>query len=107
MISIYVSEDSNLLLKKYNETFTGLLYPESGLHLKKVAEWVENISPKLNPHIFTHFYAIINKLGYMIEEGVLPHEDVKVYVPYEDRIVEANYNSEGYLVNWPIGFFNV
>lgn len=61
--------------------------------------------------IETHSKVIINKIGGLIAEGKLDNNDVNVYLfngcdPTAEKNVElATYSQQGYLNNWPIGFF--
>lgn len=58
----------------------------------------------------THSPHLINRLGELIEEGILDSEDVQILVFESDseqtKILHSNFNNEGVLENWPFGFFN-
>ena len=63
--------------------------------------------------IETHSEALVNRLGALIEDGVVAPEDVQVLMFTRDRdeltfptkVVKIEYNNEGYLEEWPYGFF--
>ncbi|MGJ0489519.1 AAA family ATPase [Methylobacter sp.] len=60
----------------------------------------------------THSPNIVNRLGQLVEEGVINESDVQV-VLFENsnegasNIRVSNFNSEGVLQDWPYGFFEV
>lgn len=62
--------------------------------------------------IETHSEALINRLGQLIYEGKLSHESVAIYIfdkpPNREKtkITESSFNTDGTLVNWPVGFFS-
>jgi len=59
----------------------------------------------------THSEAIINRIGNQIAKGRLANQDVNIVLfekkgPNESTEVSvAEYDKEGYLINWPYGFF--
>ena len=61
--------------------------------------------------IETHSEAIINRIGAMIQTGELDKEKVNVVMfngineGLEDYVVEANFDDNGFLTKWPLGFF--
>lgn len=60
--------------------------------------------------IETHSNHIINRLGQLISKGELNNNSVQILVfeknsNSETQIRRAGFDSEGYLVNWPSGFF--
>lgn len=62
--------------------------------------------------IETHSEAIINRMGELIVDGVLDHNDVAIYI-FEKRqseqvtnIRRAQFDQDGVLCNWPVGFFS-
>ncbi|MFZ6731302.1 AAA family ATPase [Undibacterium sp. Ji42W] len=71
------------------------------------------IDTKTNPPKFiieTHSNHIINRLGQLISKGELKSSSVQILIfdKNEDSVTEisqANFDEEGYLTNWPIGFF--
>lgn len=59
----------------------------------------------------THSESIINRIGYLIQEGKLDKEDVQVLLferenPSLSNINMSHYNEKGIMMDWPIGFFN-
>lgn len=58
----------------------------------------------------THSPHLINRLGELIEEGVLDSEDVQILIfdneSEQTNILHSHFNNEGILENWPFGFFN-
>ena len=61
--------------------------------------------------IETHSEAIINAIGSMVQSGKLSKDDANVVIfngkneGLEDYVVESQFDDNGYLSNWPIGFF--
>ena len=63
--------------------------------------------------IETHSEALVNRFGAIIEEGVVAPEDVQVLMFTKDsdeltsptKVEKIEYNEEGYLEEWPYGFF--
>jgi predicted ATPase len=75
---------------------------------------VQNNKPrrKIGFVIETHSEAIVNRIGELIMEGSINHEDVAIYI-FEKRpsdrstnIRKVNFDEDGTLRNWPIGFFS-
>lgn len=67
---------------------------------------------KLVPHLLieTHSNHIINRLGQLISEGKLTNEDVQILIFEKEgdsnsSIRIAGFDEDGYLRNWPSGFF--
>ncbi|MGR3184825.1 AAA family ATPase [Bacillus subtilis] len=63
--------------------------------------------------IETHSETIINKVGYLIAKKEFESDNVNILIfnnqqnPYDTKIEKANYDTEGILERWPIGFFNM
>ena len=63
--------------------------------------------------IETHSEALVNRLGALIEDGVVAPEDVQILMFSKDndeltsptKVEKIEYNNEGYLEDWPYGFF--
>lgn len=59
----------------------------------------------------THSQTIVDYLGRAIAKGILPHNDVSVILfekQYDDNtttVKNSSYDEDGYLKNWPYGFF--
>ena len=59
----------------------------------------------------THSEAIINRIGHLISNKVINEKDVNVVLFEKDEFADctnvkiATYDDEGYLENWPYGFF--
>ena len=94
--------------------------PELHLHPKvqsEFAEFLGKVVEKLSSNvdvrfiIETHSEAIINRVGSMIQSGNLAKDKVNVVLfngvkeGMEDYVVESEFDDEGYLTNWPLGFF--
>lgn len=61
--------------------------------------------------IETHSETIINRIGELIAgEGSLSGDDVNVVLFHKDKdghtVTFSNYDKDGYLENWPVGFFS-
>ena len=69
----------------------------------------ENVELRLV--VETHSEAIINRIGHLISNKVINEKDVNVVLFEKDEFADctnvkiANYDNEGYLENWPYGFF--
>lgn len=78
-----------------------------------MAKVVQNPSPGNGVRfiIETHSEAIINKIGAMIQAGELDSDKVNVVIfngekeGLDSYVVESEFNEEGYLSKWPLGFF--
>ena len=105
-IPIYVSiEQPELhlhpsLSKKMTDAFISIISSakEMGIELKLIIE--------------THSSAIVNKVGQNIAEGKIASLDVNVIL-FDSKLNNeqkntriASFNEEGFLENWPIGFFD-
>lgn len=61
--------------------------------------------------IETHSEAIVNAIGSLVQSNELDREKVNVVMfngeheGLESYVVEAKYDKDGYLTNWPLGFF--
>lgn len=61
----------------------------------------------------THSETLVNRFGHLIVTGKLDHNDVNVVIfekePTElvTKVYESGYDKDGYLTNWPIGFFDI
>ena len=62
--------------------------------------------------IETHSETIINKIGHLISDSILAPEDVNVVLfdkpetSSQTFVVSGTFDPDGYLTNWPIGFFD-
>jgi AAA15 family ATPase/GTPase len=67
----------------------------------------------LNLIIETHSETIINKIGLMIADGEINSEDTNIIIVSKEnessasKIDISKYDSEGTLINWPYGFFDI
>ena len=63
--------------------------------------------------IETHSEALVNRLGVNIESELISCDDAAVYIFEKDlrdkttTVIESFYDKDGYLENWPHGFFEV
>lgn len=59
----------------------------------------------------THSETMINRLGELISENKLSELDVNILafekLDSETKVTHMNFNEEGLIVNWPVGFFSV
>ncbi|VWM06457.1 AAA family ATPase [Burkholderia lata] len=82
------------------------------VNLAKLDKSQKSKLPKFRILIETHSEAIINQLGKAVETGNLSPDDVGIYLfeknGFEgDTIVrESKFDKEGYLTDWPYGFFD-
>lgn len=61
----------------------------------------------------THSESLINRLGELIEDGLISNDDVQIVIfsaPDDinapTKVTLASFNKDGALENWPFGFFN-
>ena len=90
------------------------LHPEMQAKLIDIIAKVANeYKGKIQFILETHSETIINRLGNLIYKGKISKDDVNVIIfnkSYQDdftKIKTSYYDSQGYLVNWPLGFFSV
>ncbi len=101
--------------------FFAIEQPELHLHPKMQAKladlFVNLISQRNNQDEFklaieTHSEVIINQLGKAIEKGIISAEDVGIYIFEQETLEgsttvrESKFDNDGYLMDWPLGFFD-
>lgn len=80
--------------------------------LVKVVQDAKKKNVDLRIIIETHSETIINRIGEAISKDQFDKEDVNVYLfnaqneGFDKSIETSNYSSDGYLINWPYGFFS-
>lgn len=96
---IYLSECSDQLKKLKLDRY----FPETELHPKEVVK----IIPELIGKSFcTHSQVIVNQIGHLIADRLINFDDVEVYIVLHDGTeVRYEFDKEGYLINWDVGFF--
>jgi predicted ATPase len=63
--------------------------------------------------IETHSEVLANRLGQLVAEGKISPDEINIVLfepsdkAGEVRIRNAQFNSDGYLLNWPLGFFDM
>lgn len=90
--------------------------PELHLHPKLQSKLISAICSLANDHfrfiIETHSETIINKIGDLIYKKKIGNEDVNIQIfskkneKMETIVESSSYDEEGFLENWPIGFFD-
>lgn len=87
MIQILLSKNTDVLRKYYNsQTYTNnkRWLPENSKHPVELSLWLDkqimiyNKTDKLT--IATHSKSLINRLGDYIENGLINHNDVRIYI---------------------------
>lgn len=90
--------------------------PELHLHPALQAKLIDIIAKvasqsNVNFIIETHSETMINRIGHIIENNIIKHEEVGITI-FEKEIGDNNtivkqggYDADGYLEGWPIGFF--
>ena len=119
MIQILLSKNTNVLREYYNsQTYTNnkTWLPENNKHPVELSLWLDEQIMIYNKGdkrtIATHSKSLINRLGDYIENGLINHEDVCIYIiepcdeDHDFNVSESRFNEEGDLVDWPLGFFN-
>jgi hypothetical protein len=109
MISIITAENKDLL-ESYHIThshYDVLWLPENDCHqnneAKKIISFI--LEHKDSPHleIYTLRETSVNIVGHLILGNLVNYKDVTVTILPENRI--CNYDEEGYILNWPYGFY--
>ncbi|QXZ11035.1 DUF3696 domain-containing protein [Comamonas sp. Y33R10-2] len=57
----------------------------------------------------THSKEIVDSIGKSIEDETIDHNEVGIYIvdkKQNPNVIKSKFDSDGYLVNWPYGFFN-
>lgn len=77
----------------------------------------KDLNNRVKPAYFieTHSEALVNRLGALVEEGVVASEEIQVLMFTKDSdeltspttVKTIEYNEEGYLEEWPYGFFRI
>ena len=96
--------------------------PELHLHPRLQAQFAELVAKAINECksrgskvyiiIETHSSTIINKSGELIEKGELSKEDINVLIfngtneGLNSYVTPASFSTDGYIDNWPYGFFS-
>lgn len=103
------------------ETIIAIEQPELHLHPKIQAMFAECLakvivnleaSKSVRFIVETHSEAIINRIGAMIQSAELDRNDVNVVLlnafgeDSHEPVVEAEFDKNGYLSKWPLGFFS-
>jgi predicted ATPase len=63
--------------------------------------------------IETHSEVLVNRLGQLIAEGKISEDEINIvlFEPSDQlgkvTIRDVQFDSEGYLLNWPLGFFEM
>ena len=90
------------------------LHPEMQAKLMDVITKIAKLKKeKIQFILETHSETIVNRLGNLIYKGKISEEDVNIIV-FNKKELDKNteikistFNKDGYLQNWPIGFFGV
>ena len=88
------------------------LHPELQARLIDViAKIAKNKKDKIQFILETHSETMINRLGNLIYKNKISENNINIVIfekKEEDTKVEiSKFNKDGYLENWPIGFFSV
>lgn len=127
IVILWTVSNNRIVRRRLNYTYDSICYlvieqPELHLHPAFQAKLADvfisviklakenNIELKLI--LETHSESIINRIGYKIAEQKLLKEDVTVALfentlnKDNNNVTLAEFNDDGFLENWPIGFFN-
>lgn len=87
---------------------------ENGFHPKNLAAHVSellDLTPShINCHFSTHSMNTLNVISEFIREGKINAEQVFIHILEDDnRSIkqESSFDSDGYLVNWPVGELSI
>ena len=104
-----------LYLSRYPTTII-IEQPELHLHPKLQSKLISAICSLSNRYfrfiIETHSETIINKIGDLIYNKKIGNKDVNIQIfskkneKMETIVESSSYDEEGFLENWPIGFFD-
>lgn len=119
---VNINTRSRLRRRRKSEITFVMEQPELHLHPRMQAKLADTLIAatkiareggiNLKLLIETHSEAIINRIGTAISEREYPHEDTSILLftklsPDAATIIDkSTYDSEGYLTNWPLGFFD-
>lgn len=117
IVSIWMSQRRKVISRKIPKIYA-IEQPELHLHPAlqyKFGLMLANIiksdsSNNIQFIIETHSKSIIDGLGDAIKDNVIDNEKVNIYIfdkneERETKVQRAYFSEEGYLRNWPIGFF--
>lgn len=114
-IIIVLSEDTALAEKHATSLSANgsalVLYPETKLHSKRhfaqVAPLlVAALSGSPPVVIATHSDCVVNALGELVEDGIIPPDDIEVLLGNADEWRSIRFEARGYLgEGWPVGWF--
>lgn len=83
-------------------------YPLAHLHPEYQTQWLRLLTqiPSIQTvYILTSSPVLINCVGYLIALGNLKVEQASVCVFSGDTMHEYRYDGDGFLVDWPLGYF--
>jgi len=83
-------------------------YPEYGIHNNDCVKWLADIVKcYADRKVVIHTYndVFINRLGHWVEQGIIPKEDIKIFLIEEDDVTISTFDKTGCLVDWPYGWF--
>lgn len=107
---------------RYKTKIVTLVIEQPELHLhpllqfKLVSAMIKSIELAAQSHlslriiIETHSKSLIDSIGRLIERQIIPNSDVALYLVEKENdssiIKESFFDDEGYLIDWPYGFFD-
>lgn len=119
--TIYMDNQKSSMMSKEIEHIIAIEQPELHLHprfqglfadaLCSVIKYCLNLNYNIKFVIETHSEAIINRIGENISMKTIAPELANVVIfdaikeGYDKNVYETNYDDEGFLRNWPYGFF--
>lgn len=97
--TIYLSQNSSQLRKLQIDSY----FPEAELHPREV---IKSIPELIGKSFCTHSEVIVNQFGHMIGDKLIDSKNVEIRLMTEDGDIKVfNYDDEGYIIDWQIGFF--
>ena len=107
-INFILCEDKSKTYHVESDAAYSFYYPENGVHnnycVRLMADMVKyHADKKIVIHTFNDVF--INWLGRWIEEGVLPKEDVKIFIINGEEAQISTFDNTGVLTDWPYGWF--
>jgi len=112
--------NTNAYLKNESPTVFAIEQPELHLHpelqaklMDLITKIAKNKKGKIQFLLETHSEVMINRIGNLIYKNKISQDDVNIILFEKDNqgfnteVRVSKFNKDGYLENWPIGFFSV
>ena len=113
MITFILSEipadiPNELMVPNPDNNVVVIPYPEYRNHADlQILYLIEILKSNRDHNIITLSDVMINAMGWLVEEGVYPRDQVKIVI-YENQKIEREcfFNKDGVIENWRFGWFS-